>query len=649
MSAPESKLNPEQKALAERLCLLEPVTDSIAEALLLLDRDEFERLPIDQRKAVIKELDERDFDRFDVLECPHCHNMLMREFLPLDGLCRHCGGDMHSKYGDFHDSPEWLEADPPLSLGLSQKQRRSSGSRPSKRWTIVKKRKSFIRMKVFKDDDWNDREEQRAQEANKRRDTQKRLAWEREEAERKARLKAKRERQARLKALRPTLGCLVGDQAGHLVELPDLSSRHQSNSAGLWVDGQDPPQAIAFANAEQSLSINGEELAAGASMEVPNGSKLSWRGQLYILDEASEINTRSASTIHLARNDERPGGPWPYWNDSLDIGAQLGCDVQVVDDGVDDLHARMVTRFGVVVIEDCSGSEDGLWVDGQRVPGLILKPGQRFRLGQNGPELIARDGDVKAPVGDEAQRMKPCRYPRTLLEVRDQDQQLIHKVFLFTRREVRFGAAPKDPNARIRNEWILTPSSSEAVTISEQQGALTLGRGGVDLRYDGGCAMTIDGQAMEPGRPQGLSRRFELVFGDSMSFEGRVYRSPTTIRLGQGPAHLGMKGGHPYECLRLKRVGVPQTVVFLVRLLRIGSGLNTPLRLDQAGVDDAHCQIMLSDGHYVLIAPRAESPVFVNDQELPAGQRRILEINTDIRIGSARLHFREAQEPDFHP
>ena len=83
---------------------------------------------------------------------------------------------------------------------------------------------------------------------------------------------------------------------------------------------------------------------------------------------------------------------------------------------------------------------------------------------------------------------------------------------------------------------------------------------------------------------------------------------------------LGMKGGHPTECVRLDRKKANHTYVFLVRMLRIG------------------CE---------PAAPKEEAPVFLGDFKMDPGVVYPLQIDTEIKIGEATLFFRVVEESDW--
>ena len=349
--------------------------------------------------------------------------------------------------------------------------------------------------------------------------------------------------------------------------------------------------------------------------------------------------------------DDAPGGPWPYWNETLTVGAAADCGVRLFDDGVDDHHARVVTRFGRVVMEDISGEDcdAGLWVAGERRAWVELTAGVTVRLGQSGPQLRIGKGEAKVQSVAKARAMKPSRHKRTFLEVRDQYGDVVRRVFVFTRREVRFGSQAYDAGNRMINEWTLTPEAGDRNEIGVKQGALVLSSDTVDLRSDGGAPMALNGVDLERGVPQPLRRGFEVSIGETFQFEGRVYRSPTSVTAAGGPPRLGMKGGHPCECVRLDRRGSDESAVFLVRMLRIGSEASAPLRIEAEGVKESHCRILFSRGKFLIVAPRSDAPVRLGDVEMDPGAVFPLEINTEIHIGSASLTFRELDDDDFLP
>ena len=459
---------------------------------------------------------------------------------------------------------------------------------------------------------------------------------------------AERLRIAELEKARPALGCVAGARAGEVVRVPDLDEA--KGDTAVYVVGWPEKAEARLVVGKTPAFVDGK--AVKGETELTLGSVVVIGAEAYVVEETQEMGSQQAGALHLARNDKAPGGPWPYWNEEVQLGAKSTCAVNVVDDGVADVHARILTRFGVAVLEDQSGqgADDGVYVGGEREPWVLLADGVSFSLGPKGPELIAKEGEARQKAGQKAKAMKPARHNRTVFEVYDADDELLQKVFVFVRREVRFGALEKSPedDSRLLNEWVLVPSPEESAEIAEKQGGLALTKDGVSVRRDGGAPMRLNGDDLLPGQPQHLERRFDLEVGERMSFEGRAYRSPTAVERSLGPPSLGMKGGHPFECVRLDRLDTDHTYVFLVRLLRIGSEPFAPLRVDLPGVEEAHCQIMFSQGKFLIVAPKASAPVYLGDVEVDPGIAFPLEINTDIHLGEARLRFREAEEKDFH-
>ena len=476
----------------------------------------------------------------------------------------------------------------------------------------------------------------------------KRLAAEAAAEAERAAAEAERLRIAELEKARPALGCVAGARAGEVIRVPDLGE--DAGDTAVYVVGWPERADARLVVGKTPAQVDGKSVKG--EVELSLGSVLVIGAEAYVIEETQEMGSQQAGALHLARNDKAPGGPWPYWNEEVQLGAKGSCAINVVDDGVADVHARVLTRFGVAVLEDLSGqaAEDGVYVGAEREPWVLLADGVTFKLGPKGPELIAKEGEARQAAGQKAKAMKPARHNRTVFEVYDADDELLQRVFVFVRREVRFGAMEKSPEdeTRLINEWVLVPSPEEDAEIAEKQGGLALTKDGVDVRRDGGAAMRLNGDELLPGQPRPLERRFDLEVGERMAFEGRAYRSPTAVERALGPPSLGMKGGHPFECVRLDRIDTDHTYVFLVRLLRIGSEPFAPLRVDLPGVEEAHCQIMFSQGKFMIVAPRASASVFLGEVEVDPGIAFPLEINTDIHIGEARLRFREAEEKDFH-
>lgn len=62
------------------------------------------------------------------------------------------------------------------------------------------------------------------------------------------------------------------------------------------------------------------------------------------------------------------------------IGSAAGCHLQLEDEGIDNLHARLLTESGSPVLQD-NNSRAGCYVNGQRVTRKELLPGDTIRLG----------------------------------------------------------------------------------------------------------------------------------------------------------------------------------------------------------------------------------------------------------------------------
>jgi len=681
-----------------------------AELLGMLLDDELERLEPPVRERFLNKLRESAPGAIGeaVIVCQGCGHACLTRYLSGSGSCRCCGQRMLSGDGPKEDSgfgfvldeygvgagpsAEVLDtpaAAPPQDAFAPAPARGLSGSFPldadNVDWDdlqdeIVARRQAEARAeaerkaaaaraeaerKAREEAERAAREEaerQAREEAERKaREEAERQAREeaerqaREEAERAAREEAERaareeeERQAREKAekKRPALGCIAGARAGETIRLPDEG---ESGEPGFFV--RDPlAKPLAFLEAGPGTTVDGKPVSGTVQLEL--GAVIVHGTEAFVIDETAELGAQTAEAMHLDRNDGKPGGPWPFWNQEVQLGALSSCAVNVVDDGVADVHARMAARFGVVVIEDQSGqaADDGLYVGGQRRPWALLSDGVAFKLGPKGPELIAKKGQARQKAGKKIKAMKPARHNRTVIEVYDAGDQLIRKIFIFVRREVRFGARTTSPEdeTRMINEWALLPGPDElAEEIGDKQGALALTREGVDIRCDGGAPMYLNGEVILPAKPQPLRRSFELQVDVGIDFEGRVYRSPSAVERDLGPPRLGMKGGHPVECVRLDRQTTNHSYVFLVRTLRIGSDDLAPLHVPVPGVAKSHCQILFSQGKFLIVTP--QEPVMLGDVEMDPGIAFPLEINTDIMIGEARLRFRVVEgDADFQP
>jgi hypothetical protein len=499
-----------------------------------------------------------------------------------------------------------------------------------------------------------------AEEAEKKKAAEaaekKRLAEEAERQRREAELEAQRaaaeEEEARERdKRRPSLGAIVGKRAGGVVRIEDQpeGGAPADKEPRVWLQDE---VARLYVPAGKKERVNGKE-RTGAVELVP-GDLVSLGDEVFVFDERAELENASASSVHFARKDGKPGGPWAYFNEPAVIGAGRGSQINLLDDGVEDQHARVFTRFGRVIVEDASGLKGGgLSISGQRVPWAIVEAGMVIKLGppslQDGPELAVMSGAAELkPKGEKAAAMKPSRHARTLLEVKDQKDQLLRRVFLFTRREVRFGKVGRGKDGKMLNELVLTPAPGEDAEVAEKQGGLALSREGVEIRRDGAAPMLLDGQPLEPGKARVLKGGFELIVGDDLAIDGRAFRSGT-LSDQKGPAQLGVKGGHPYECVRLERLNCPHSYVFLVRMLRIGSEASAPLRLEVPGVQEGHAQVLLNDGKLQIVATRQNAKVYLGDVELEPGVPTNLAIDTEIKIGNAKVLFREAEDGDFNP
>ncbi len=56
---------------------------------------------------------------------------------------------------------------------------------------------------------------------------------------------------------------------------------------------------------------------------------------------------------------------------------------------------------------------------------------------------------------------------------------------------------------------------------------------------------------------------------------------------------------------------------------------------------------MFSQGKFLIVAPKADATVFLGDLEMDPGVVYPLQINTEILLGEAVLHFRVVTGDDF--
>lgn len=645
-------------ALAEELGWGTPQAGEV-EAFEGLLNCEFERLGGTPRRTFAEQIQIKCPSGLgsEYLICASCHDVLLSRYRPDNGRCRVCSAELGG-WGN--------EAGDESGFGFVLSQYGSSreativnpaaGGDVSAAWEVSGSR---LGRKVDLDaenEDWDEiqdeieaKRDREASERGARRakaEADRAAALAKEQAEREAREAKER---AAAEKTRPAFGCVLGPRAGDVVRIPDLGAEARDGSA-VWIKGGNKnPVAWLLAEAGSPAFIDGVEQAAGEH-QLELGALVRLGEEVYALEETQEMDGIVAEGVHFARADKKPGGPWSYWNDEVQVGASHSCQVNVVDDAVADVHARVMTRFGQVVIEDLSPG-DGLFVDGKRRESFVLMPELVFTLGESGPALAVKLGEAKQKRGGAAKAMKPSRHNRTVFELRHKDGKLLRKLFVFTRREVRFGSVSHTPGdeSRMLNELPLRPTDKELTVISEKQGGFALTRDGVEVRRDGEEHMLFNDEPMEAGKPESLKRRFTINIGeeDGMRLDGRIYRSPTSISRDDGPARLGMKGGHPVECVRFDRKKTNHTYVFLVRMLRIGSEAAAPIRLGLKDVQENHCRILFSQGKFLIVAPKEDAATFLGDLEMEPGVIYPLQINTEISIGDARLLFRVVDEDDF--
>ncbi len=680
-----------------------------AEGFALLLDDELERLDPAARARFAGELEERCAPALGgaLLICPGCRHVGLARFAPEDGRCRACSQPLvqRRRAADRAGGGERRAPLNPLAHGGGAAALLGGEVGGEASFELLSSR-ALARVRLDPDnEDWDaiqdaiarareEREQQRREaeerkrreaEERKRREEEERERLRREEEERKRREEEERKRReeeerlrreeeerqrlAELEKHRAALGCVAGPKPGEVIRIPDLPDEGPGAETALFVVGwPDAPETHLYVRGTPA-AVDGKPVATGADVVVPMGSLVTiGEDAAYVVEENSEMGGLTADAIHFVRDDKQPGGPWSFWGDPIEIGASGDCAMQVVDDGVDDVHAAVEVRFGQILLTDRSssdGADDGVYVEGKRRPWVLLQPGVTFRLGPKGPPIKVNEGEAKQRAGEKARAMKPSRHNRVVLEVRDADGDLLRKVFIFTRREVRFGnrTYSREDETRMVNELTLIPGPGEEAEIVEKQGGLALTRDAVDIRRDGGAPMSFNGDELLPGKAQPLKRRFTVEIGEpghGIKLDGRVFRSPTSVERETGPAQLGMKGGHPFEAVLLNRENTPHTYVFLVRMLRIGSEEHAPLRVMVPGVEPGHCRILFSQGKFLIVAPKANAPVtlqkltaagdVVGDPvEMDAGVAFPLETDTEVALGAeaATLRFRVVDEGDF--
>ncbi|MEZ6184511.1 MAG: hypothetical protein R3F62_05800 [Planctomycetota bacterium] len=488
----------------------------------------------------------------------------------------------------------------------------------------------------------------KAEEERKRKEAEEALRRAEEEAE----------RHAAAERARPALGAMTGPRAGEVIRIEDVPASGlpevQAGEASRVFLSQDGQVVLATALGTVE-KINGKPVTG--TFPVPLNSILTLnKTEVFLIGETEELNSATAPDVHFVRSDDKPGGPWPYWHEHVKLGAGPEATMKVIDDLVDDVHATIRTCFGRLVLEDLSGKELGVYLKGRQMRWLMLKPGVEFRLGpEGGPLLKVLPGaaDLK-PQKKAARAMRPTRNNRTMLEVQDYEGNVRRRVFLFTRREIRIGARERDPKTgKIVNELPLNTAPTESVELSTEQAGLNLTREGIELQRwrMGEAPMFMDDEPMEKGDTKSLKRRFDLRFGDDMHLEGRLYRSPSNVEIGDGPPRLGMNGGHPVDCLRLERKHTNHIYIWLVRRIKIGSSPQDTIQLsDMEDVDPNHVQILLQAGKYQVLTPKSDATI-----ELPGGDAILLEpgvpatlpIDAKLLVGDATILFRVVTEEDF--
>jgi hypothetical protein len=698
------------EALAQALGWSVPLEEGDAALLRYLLDDDFERAGADERAALKKRLGGRPAN---LASCKWCENLCLERFVPRDGRCRVCShhlsgvdGGVSSAMGlverpDTSSGPLKVtipdDGQPPSRWGLAQgaiklgagfelgtdnldwearaelieaeRAREADEARRKVEEEARRKVEEAARLEAEAERERLEEEERlrKAEEERLRKEEEERLRKEEEERLRKEeeeRLRLEEEERLRLEEearrkvaerKRPALGCIYGEHAGQILRIDDLPDGElQLDEPALFV--ADPAGEMAvhlIVPAGSKASVNDRPVGGDSTLKL--GDVVTIGDEAYAIEETGELDAVSAPAIHFKRTDDKPGGPWAYWNDEVWVGALMDCAVTLHDEGVDDHHAKVVTRYGQVVLEDVSTHSDGVWISGEARKWAILRPDVVFSLGSKGPNLQIAKGEAKLRPKEKAARaMKPSRHNRTVLEVLDENEEITRQVFLFTRREVRFGSSSTDAEGKVKNELVLRTTLTEPNPISDEQGGLLLAREVIEIQRwrTGESAMSMDEDEIPAGERVPLRRSFDLRIGDH-KLEGRAYRSPSDVEAPAGPPQLGMSGGHPYECVRLDRDGTMHSYVFLVRMLRIGSEPGAPLRVNVPGVAENHVRIIFGGGKFSVVAPRADQKVIIeppgaDEVECEPGVPMPLSINAQIKIGQATLIFRVLQDSDFN-
>lgn len=492
-------------------------------------------------------------------------------------------------------------------------------------------------------------EQKRAEDETRRKQEEAAFAQKRAEEEI-LRRQEEEERLRRQESERPAIGVLTGAKAGQMVRIDDLDPK-------LKPSGTRPLPVITGGKAKllvpssTKVTINDKKVAGGIFDIVPGDivRGLYEVDDLAVVDQTGELSGVNADPVHFKRDDAESGGPWNYWNEPVRIGSSIGSEIQVNDDGVDESHALVATRFGRVVLEDTCKDEDGIWVKGERLRSLVLRPDLKFKLGSKGPTLVVVAGQAElkeAPIASGP--MKPARYVRTVLHVQTTrgEQQ---KVFLFARREVRFGKLFSRDEMKVENDLVIAPAD-DLQTVGDKQGSFSLSREGVAVRRDDRkVEMSVNDEELAPGQSALLKRQFTIEIGTGIALQGQVYRAPASVKRPEGPAQLGIEGGHPNECVKMVREGDDSghTYVFIVRQIRLGSGATDSIQLPGIGVAPGHATIQLSRGVLQIIAPRDKHKVKLDGQILKTGVPYPLKLGAKVLLGECLLRFEVTQESDF--
>lgn len=497
-------------------------------------------------------------------------------------------------------------------------------------------------------------EEKKAKELEARRKQEAELAaFAAVQAKAEADKKAREEEDERLRKLedaRLAIGRLTGAEAGKIVRIGDLdpSLKPGQSKRPLCLMAQGKAKLLVPSGSKCSVN----DTPALGIVEVKAGDIVKGLFEdedLAVIDENGELRGVNADPVHVKREDNGSGGPWNYWNEPLKIGASDQCEILLGEPGVDEVHATIATRFGRVVVEDACTEADGLWIEKARVQAFVARPGMTFRLGSKGPVLGigAGQAEIKAKEEAKAAPAKPARYVRTVLHVEEPNGRA-SKVFLFARREIRFGRMFSRGD-KVENDLVIAPED-DIQTVADKQGSFSLTRDGVTLRLDDKVVpMSLNDEEMKPGQAVALKRRFTIDIGVGITLRGEVYRAPSSAKRAEtGLGQLGIEGGHPYECVRMVREDSSgHTYVFLVRQIRIGTGPGDSIQLDDTEVAPGHASLFLARGVLQIVAPREKAKVKVDGEELQTGVPRPLKLGSVVELGDTTLRFEVTSESDF--